>query len=116
MPGPAPGVRPSCGGPTLLPARSHYPPRPKRLLLLRAGRRALRVRCWLLEAPRPVEPASGYRERLEVSPGFERIESGWWDGGDVRRDYHVARGASGVRYWIYREHGTREWFIHGIFG
>ena len=71
---------------------------------------------WLLETPRRIEPGGGRRERLEISPHFERIESGWWDGEDVRRDYHVARGASGVRYWVYREHGTREWFLHGIFG
>ena len=71
---------------------------------------------WLLEAPRRIEPEVGRRERLEVSPHFERIESGWWDGEDVRRDYHVARAASGTRYWVYREHGTREWFLHGIFG
>lgn len=71
---------------------------------------------WLLQAPRRIEPESGCRERLEISPHFERIESGWWDGEDLRRDYHVARGASGVRYWVYREHGTREWFLHGIFG
>jgi len=67
---------------------------------------------WLLEAPRRIEPG----ERLTISPHFERIESGWWDGEDVRRDYHVARAASGIRYWVYREHGTREWFLHGIFG
>ncbi len=71
---------------------------------------------WLLETPRRIDPGGGQRERLEVSPRFERIESGWWDGEDVRRDYHVARGASGTRYWVYREHGTREWFLHGIFG
>ena len=71
---------------------------------------------WLLEAPRRIEPESGRRERLEISPRFERIESGWWDGEDVRRDYHVARDASGVRYWVYREQGTRGWFIHGVFG
>ena len=71
---------------------------------------------WLLEAPRRIEPGSGRRGRLEISPHFERIESGWWDGEDLRRDYHVARGASGVRYWVYREHRTRDWFIHGIFG
>ena len=71
---------------------------------------------WLLEAPRRIEPEDGRRERLEISPHFERIESGWWDGEDLRRDYHVARGASGVRYWVYREHRTRDWFIHGIFG
>ena len=71
---------------------------------------------WLLEAPRRIEPESGCRKRLEISAHFERIESGWWDGEDLRRDYHVARGASGVRYWVYREHGTRDWLIHGIFG
>ena len=71
---------------------------------------------WLLEAPRRIEPGGGCRERLTISPHFERIESGWWDGEDVRRDYHVARDASGGRYWVYREHGTREWFLHGIFG
>ena len=71
---------------------------------------------WLLETPRRIEPGRGRRGSLEIAPCFERIESGWWDGEDVRRDYHVARNASGVRYWVYREHGTRDWFIHGIFG
>ena len=71
---------------------------------------------WLLETPRQIDPGGGRRERLEISPHFERLESGWWDGEDLRRDYHVARGASGVRYWVYREHRTRDWFIHGIFG
>ena len=86
-------------------------PRPAAIEPARASRP-----LWLLEAPRRIEPEDGHRERLEISPHFERIESGWWDGRDVRRDYHVARGASGVRYWIYREHHTRDWFIHGIFG
>ena len=71
---------------------------------------------WLLETPRRIEPGSGRGGRLEISPRFERIESGWWDGEDTRRDYHVARGAQGIRYWVYREHGARDWFIHGIFG
>ena len=71
---------------------------------------------WLLEAPRRIEPEDGRGDRLEISLHFERIESGWWDGEDLRRDYHVARGASGVRYWVYREYRTRDWFIHGIFG
>ena len=49
--------------------------------------------------------------------GPERIESGWWDGGDVQRDYYIARRADGARLWIYREcGGARRWFLHGIFG
>ena len=93
-------------------------PRPATTEAARIPRRPESVSrpLWLLEAPRRIEPGSGRRERLEISPHFERIESGWWDGEDVRRDYHVARGASGVRYWVYREHGTRDWFIHGVFG
>ena len=92
--------RPAATGSALTPCRQENPSRP----------------LWLLEAPRRIESESGCRERLEISPHFERIESGWWDGEDLRRDYHVARSASGVRYWVYREHGTRDWFIHGIFG
>ncbi len=49
--------------------------------------------------------------------GPERIESGWWDGGDIRRDYYVAQDPHGSRLWIYREcTGAKPWFLHGIFG
>jgi protein ImuB len=49
--------------------------------------------------------------------GPERIESGWWDGADVQRDYYIASDRHGARLWIYREcAGTKPWFLHGIFG
>jgi protein ImuB len=62
---------------------------------------------WLLEPPRRL----GEREFVLLA-GPERIESGWWDGDDVVRDYFIAaRGASLA--WIYR---AREgWFLHGLF-
>jgi protein ImuB len=52
---------------------------------------------------------------MEEDP--ERIESGWWDGRDVRRDYYVACTRGGMRLWIFRERraGGR-WFLHGVFG
>ena len=54
-----------------------------------------------------------------LQDGPERIESGWWDGTDVRRDYFVARSPQGELMWIYRDHryGTDdgEWFVHGVF-
>ncbi len=47
----------------------------------------------------------------------ERIESGWWDGGDIARDYYTACDAHGVRLWVFRERrAPHGWFLHGIFG
>ena len=45
--------------------------------------------------------------------GPERIESGWWDGDDAKRDYFVARLADGALGWVYRE--KDEWHLHGLF-
>jgi protein ImuB len=75
---------------------------------------------WLLHAPQELDSQRGRPRRggaLELLAGPERIESGWWDGADVRRDYYVAGDARGARFWIYREcGGARKWFLHGIFG
>ena len=47
----------------------------------------------------------------------ERLESGWWDGADVARDYYTARDIHGVRLWVFRERvAPHGWFLHGIFG
>ena len=53
---------------------------------------------------------------LGLAGGPERIESGWWDGRDVRRDYYVATGWGGVRLWVYRERDRGGWWLHGVFG
>lgn len=73
---------------------------------------------WLLDEAQPL------RAEIEAKPwvlrdGPERIESGWWDGRDLRRDYFVAERPDGAIAWIYRDHryGTDdgEWFLHGLF-
>jgi len=73
---------------------------------------------WLLSAPEPLG------HLLEAQPwvlrdGPERIESGWWDGADVRRDYFIAENPRGETVWIYRDHrygiDDGEWFLHGVF-
>ncbi len=67
---------------------------------------------WLLPLPAPLA-----RERVTLLAGPERIESGWWDGDDVRRDYFVAEDSRGSRLWVFRERGgERRWYLHGIFG
>jgi protein ImuB len=54
---------------------------------------------------------------LDLGGGCERIDTGWWDGFQVARDYYVARTTEGERLWIYRElRGAGGWFLHGIFG
>jgi protein ImuB len=74
---------------------------------------------WLLAAPELLPLRDGRPCRggtLTVLSGPERIESGWWDGGDVRRDYYIVRDPEGRRLWIYRERGgSKRYFLHGLF-
>jgi protein ImuB len=75
---------------------------------------------WLLHAPQELGSQRGRPRHggpLQLLAGPERIESGWWDGADVQRDYYVASDTRGARFWIYREcMGARKWFLQGIFG
>jgi protein ImuB len=68
---------------------------------------------WLLAKPGTVS-----RSDLSVIlPDAERIESGWWDGATVRRDYHIAIDRYGAKLWIYRElQNPTQWYLHGLFG
>ena len=85
-----------------------------------SGRRPL----WLLREPCPLvatQDGSGYPghrgSRLALLAGPERLETGWWDGSDIERDYYVAADGEGARLWIFRERsGARGWYLHGHFG
>ena len=65
---------------------------------------------WLLAEPRVLdEPVT-----LHTLP--ERIENGWWDETDVRRDYFIGSNAHGSYYWLYRlRQHPDQWWIHGLF-
>ncbi len=75
---------------------------------------------WLLPQPVVLQVRAGrpwLDGALTLEPQCERIESGWWDGGDMARDYYVASDSRGARFWIYRElRGMRAWFLQGVFG
>ena len=47
--------------------------------------------------------------------GPERIETGWWRGGDVRRDYFMVETTDGTRWWIFHRLDDGRWFLHGCF-
>ena len=64
--------------------------------------------AWLLEAPHRLSEA-----QFVLLAGPERIECGWWDGDEAKRDYFVAELERGALGWIFREAG--EWHLHGLF-
>ena len=75
---------------------------------------------WLLPEPQKRSRSPFGREDSGSAAGPavdpERIESGWWDGQETRRDYHVVIGAAGQKLWFYRDRLSHEWYLHGIFG
>ncbi len=65
---------------------------------------------WLLAEPQPLREGS-----VKLLSGPERIESGWWDGGDVRRDYYLVETRAGQRGWAFRAVGGGPLLLHGWF-
>lgn len=66
--------------------------------------------AWLL--PHPV-PLHG---EVEVVGLPERIESGWWDGSDVSRDYAIVRTPEGQEAWAFRSpRHPGQWWLQGWF-
>ena len=55
---------------------------------------------WLLS-----EPTLLAEQGVQILMGPERIESGWWDGADIRRDYYLIQTRSGQQGWAYRTVG-----------
>jgi len=73
---------------------------------------------WLLPEPQPLslgaDGALYWQGPLRLLYGPERLEDGWWQQ-PCSRDYYVAEGATGNRYWIFHERLQRRWYVHGLF-
>jgi protein ImuB len=73
---------------------------------------------WILDPPRPLREIGAVPQHegpLELLAGPERIESGWWDGDDVARDYFVARTVKNALVWIFCDRRGKGWYLHGVF-
>lgn len=85
----------------------------------RDGSSDLHRPLWLFARPvklRPDESLPGTQRPMRLMEGPERVESGWWDDFDVKRDYFVARDGAGTKVWLFRERPDgQDWFVHGIF-
>jgi protein ImuB len=67
---------------------------------------------WLLREPTALGDAAGL-----LLGGPERIETGWWDGADVRRDYYRLQTPNGQCAWVYRPVAQpQQWWLQGWFG
>ncbi len=65
---------------------------------------------WLLPEPYAAT------ETLSIVTHAERIENGWWDEHDVRRDYYIAHNQCGSYFWVFRQRrNPRQLYVHGIF-
>ncbi|HWW32560.1 MAG TPA: DNA polymerase Y family protein [Steroidobacteraceae bacterium] len=75
---------------------------------------------WLLPAPQPLPVEAGLPRRrgpLRLIGEPERIETGWWDGEEIARDYYIAADSHGVLLWVFREReAPHGWYLHGVFG
>jgi protein ImuB len=78
--------------------------------------------------PSPIPLTTRYQKPVYISPltliqGPERIETRWWTGQDIQRDYYIARNMQGMSLWIFRDIKlSRElatpdscWFLQGLF-
>lgn len=81
-----------------------------------------RVGCrplWMLAEPRALPMVAGrpvFQGELHLEDNPERIETGWWDGRDIRRDYYRAWNHHGMRLWVFQDCRKARWYLHGLFG
>jgi protein ImuB len=81
---------------------------------------AFRRPVWLLKQPEPLAQKQGlplWHGALKLRGEPERLETAWWEGAEVARDYYCAVDTRGTRLWIFRERtAPHRWFLHGVFG
>ncbi len=54
-------------------------------------------------------------QAIGQSWGPERIETGWWQGKMVRRDYWRVLTDQGRLLWVFYDLKTQQWYLHGEF-
>jgi protein ImuB len=55
----------------------------------------------------------GRQCEVAAREGPERIETGWWRGKTIRRDYWRVETTTGQRFWLFRALDNGKWCLHG---
>jgi protein ImuB len=90
-------------------------PLPPRPLVLYPKPEAMEVVCVAPDGPPQFVWMGKHRERIVSCMGPERIETLWWRGPSVRRDYYRVATQSGGHLWMFRQLADGRWFVHGEF-
>ncbi len=61
----------------------------------------------LLSTPTPLQMP------LQLLPGLERIQTGWWDQQPIQRDYYIGRNPAGQWCWVFKN--ACGWYLQGYF-
>ena len=88
------------------------PPRPLRLLTRPVAVAAVSVQP---EGPPAQFPWQGQTQRIAERWGPERIQTGWWRGQAIGRDYYRVATTTGHRFWLFRRLRDGRWFLQGMF-
>jgi protein ImuB len=87
-------------------------PRPVRLL---RAPEPIRVIARVPDGPPTWLHWHGREQVIAAADGPERIETGWWRGPDVRRDYFRVVTEGGEQLWLFHAFDDECWYVHGIF-
>lgn len=91
-------------------------------------RQGLKRPLWMLPEPALLATEDGHplhQGKLTFVAGPERLETGWWDGEGIARDYYTAVSPRGAHLWVFRNRhcrrvdrgdGEAAWYLHGFFG
>lgn len=84
---------------------------------LRLVRRPIAIDVWSVvpEGPLLRFRWAGRLWQVVRSWGPERIQTGWWRGPGIGRDYYRLETTSGCRFWVFRRLDDHRWFLHGWF-
>ncbi len=96
---------PSFSGPAVRPRPVRLLPRPV----------PLRVLALVPDGPPTWLALAGREYAVAQAEGPERIETAWWRGPDVRRDYFRVTTTDGRRLWVFRARTDGRWYLHGVF-
>ncbi|MEL7497212.1 MAG: DNA polymerase Y family protein [Planctomycetota bacterium] len=97
------------------PVRLLRPPLPLDTFVATQDSQASCLEVLSLQAQDRYASESFSPQRVVASCGPQRIETGWWRGRTVCRDYWRVETETGQHYWVYRDLRTRRWWLHGVF-